>query len=36
MTHENSRRPTIIYLTAAKLPLPTIANPTPAYLSATG
>ena len=27
---------TIIYLTAAKLPLPTIANPTPAYMPATG
>lgn len=27
---------TIIYLTAAKLPLPTITNPTPAYLPATG
>jgi transposase len=24
---------TIIYLTAAKLPLPTVTNPTPAYMS---
>jgi transposase len=24
---------TIIYLTAAKLPLPTLTNPTPAYLT---
>ncbi|CCK64979.1 Putative transposase [Mycobacterium canettii CIPT 140070017] len=27
---------TMIYLTAAKLPLPTVANPTPVYASAPG
>ena len=27
---------TIIYLTAAKLPLPTLAQPAPAYAPATG
>jgi transposase len=31
--YRNKKKITIVYLTAAKLPLPTLTNPTPAYMT---